>query len=222
MNAKKLRRLLLKTCIGFLTLTALIGLVSVLTGKFNQFQLKVLGTTLLVSMVSLCSIAAAAFIEIRRREALGLTGIGIAVLAGLASIIGIWSGHGNDDVWRLTVTLIVVASVFTYSFLTALPHLAPAYRWCYKSGPVLAGLLGMQVLLMTWGVVNGKDWYRIQSATLILVVLNSLVEPILARMSQSGTVSSQERLILTKQEEGVFADPEGQLYRVEPLSTEES
>ncbi len=217
MDTKDLRRLLLMTGIGFLTLTALIGIFSVLTGEFGAFQAKVLGTTLTISVVSVCSMAAAAFIEVRRRVGLGITGIATAAFAGVLLIIGIWGEVGDADYWRVTFTMIVVGLTFAYSFLTALPQLAQAYRWCYVVAPVVAGLLSLQVLMIIWEVADGDDWFRILTATSIVVVLLSLIEPILARMSRSG-IGSVERLVLTQRHEQVFADAEGRLYKVEPLS----
>ena len=79
MNSRELKRTLLKVFVGFLSLTAAIAILSVLTGEFGAFQVKVLATTMTISAASICAMSCAAFIEIRRKKVLGTIGIGFAL-----------------------------------------------------------------------------------------------------------------------------------------------
>lgn len=61
MNYTEIRRLLLKIFIGFLSLTALVAILSVLSHKFGETQLKVLLTTLSITAGSICAMSCAAY-----------------------------------------------------------------------------------------------------------------------------------------------------------------
>jgi hypothetical protein len=68
MNYTELRKRLLKAFIGFLTLTALVAIGSVLSREFGETQLKVLATTFSITAGSICAMACVAFIERRERN----------------------------------------------------------------------------------------------------------------------------------------------------------
>ena len=63
MDYSEIRKLALKIFIGFLGLTAVIAIISVLAGQFGELQWKILGTTFTISAASICSMSCAAFIE---------------------------------------------------------------------------------------------------------------------------------------------------------------
>ena len=65
MNYKEIKKLFLWLFLGFLVLTALVGIISVLSGEFGEVQFKVLATCLTISAASICSMACAALIEKR-------------------------------------------------------------------------------------------------------------------------------------------------------------
>src|SRR5262245_23504404 len=124
MNYAKIRGLLLKVFIGFLSLTALVAIVSVLGGKFGETQIKVLVTTCSISAASICAMSCAAFVERKKAKAIGGTGILAAGVAALMVIVGAWSEISDEDYWRTTGTFIVISICFAHGCLLGLPNLA--------------------------------------------------------------------------------------------------
>ena len=57
MNFTEIKKVLLKLFVGFLILTAIIAIISVLSGEFGELQGKILATTLTISMASICSMS---------------------------------------------------------------------------------------------------------------------------------------------------------------------
>ena len=69
MNYTKLKKLSLKAIIIFLIISAIFAIISVLSDNFfSWFQLRIWGTTIAMSMVSICLMSCAAFIEKRNKE----------------------------------------------------------------------------------------------------------------------------------------------------------
>ena len=109
MNYKEIRRFSLIVFIGFLILTALIAIVSVLSGTFGDIQWKILGTTFTISAASICSMACAAFMEKKKQVPVGMAGIALCVITAALVIIGMWPEINCDEYWKVTSTCGVVA-----------------------------------------------------------------------------------------------------------------
>ena len=210
MSSLEAKRLFLKLFAGFLLLTAVLAIFSVLRGEFGQFQVKVLITTFSISAASICSMSCAAFIEKRKQKGLGFLGIVLSIQAAAFACGGFWMGVSNGNYWRTTITLVVVSAGFAHAFLLSLPDLEPKYRWAQKVAAGLIAVLAIQIIVSFWGEIENENHYRFLAAVSILVVLMTLVVPILMKM---GGVPV-ERMVLTKRPDGTFVDEAGETYRV--------
>ena len=89
MNPENAKRIFLKLFIGFLSLTATIAILSVLSGDFDEFQLKILASSFSISAASICSMSCAAFVEKKKKKELGILGGTFSAIAAAFVIIGI-------------------------------------------------------------------------------------------------------------------------------------
>ncbi|MCF7975428.1 MAG: hypothetical protein K9N55_16545, partial [Phycisphaerae bacterium] len=129
MDYTAIRKASLKVFIGFLALTALIAIISVLSGEFGKIQFKVLATTFSISAASICSMSCAAFMEKRKRTGLGLTGILLCAVGAVLVIVGLWPEIDSEVYWKTTVTVIVAAIALAHAFLLSLPDLDDRHTW---------------------------------------------------------------------------------------------
>lgn len=217
MNIHHLRSWFLKSFVGFLSLTALIAIVSVLAGEFGETQAKILATSFTVSAASICSMACAAFIEKRGGRRLGTAGIGAAALAAALLIAGVWAEVDSEYYWKTVVTAIVVALAIAHTFLLHLPKLADRFDWAQPASAALIGLLGAMVIAAAWGEIDEEGYYRLLTVVSILVVLFTLLVPVFWRIGR-GETDTRRRLLLTEDADGCFRDAEGRAYRVEPFA----
>lgn len=239
MNYTDMRRLLLRVFIGFLSLTALLAIVSVLIGKPGDIQLKVLGTTFSICAGSIGAMPCAGFLERKGAKAVGRTGLIATAVAVLLTIGGIWGQVPGlppwivNAYWKTTATVGVIAGAVAYGCLLCLPKLAAQYRWTQTASLVLIGLLAVQIIVAVVGEINVDWYYRVMAALSIVVVLLSLVIPICTRLgTQADTPAADlgqgarplgqlaEHLVLRQVAAGVFADEAGRRYRVTELGTE--
>jgi hypothetical protein len=228
-----LRRTLLKVFIGFLSLTALVAIIALLSGDSGHIMLNALATTFSISAGSVCAMSCAALIEKKGAHAWGGAGILSAGIAVALTIVGVWGMVGDDVYWRTAFTSIVVAAAIAHSSLVHLPNLAKRHRWTQTAAAVLIGFLALQITAALWGEIREESFYRLMAALSVLVVLATLVIPICSRLgarSDAGATSLPvaapqvepipEQLVLRRVSGAVFADREGRRYHVTEVEAE--
>ena len=213
MTLHQLKSLCLKSLIGFLSLSALIAVASLLGGDFGSTQIKVILTTLTISGASICAMACFAFIEKRGLVIPGSAGVGCALLAAIMTITGIWNSFDGQFAWKLTLTLITLAAAFAHSFLLLIPTLDQRYRWSQTALVAFVVLLASMILLAMWASISSDAYYRFMGVLAVIVVLLTLVVPICSRLSPDKATQSNT-LILRHEQGDVFSDGRGQRYRV--------
>lgn len=237
MNIHTARSLLLKTFIGFLVLTALIGIVALLTGDFGDTQMKTLGTTFTISAASVCAMACAAFIEKRGVAALGWIGIALNLIAGALVIFIIWTQEGDDFLGKLTITFIVSGLGFAHALLLQLPRLSAKNDWVQPVAAGTVGILALLILVALWGEIDANGYIRVIGVASVMVVLFTLVIPVLMFLAKSDAPTPaltpaaananssipasatlpSNALVLTPIGNGFFRDAAGAMYRVEKV-----
>ncbi|MFH1369962.1 MAG: hypothetical protein ABII09_01550 [Planctomycetota bacterium] len=220
MNYTKIKRLSLKVFIGFLGLTAIIAMISVLIGKFGKVEVKILATTFTISVASICSMSCAAFIDRKKVVWLGLLGIVLSVLAAVLLIAGMWSEIENEVCWKVTITFIVFAAALVYAFLLVLPELDKGHKWVQPVSSVSIGILALQIVVAVWGEIEDVDWYyRILAVVAIIVGLETLVIPILMKL-RKGDGRKNDKIVLERIDGDVYRDSAGKKYRLMEMDAE--
>ncbi|MGE9295962.1 MAG: hypothetical protein ACQKBV_06720 [Puniceicoccales bacterium] len=229
MNLHTARTLLLKTFIGFLGLTALIAIVSVLIGEWGTVQLKTLATTFTISSASICAMACAAYVEKRGNATVGWAGAVFNFLAAAFIIFGVWAEYGDEHYWKAAITFIVLGLSFAHACLMHLPRLAVAYQWTQTVVAWLVALLGAMILAALWIGIDAEGYYRLLAVVSIVAVLFTLVIPILMKLSpklvEEETLQHKvlpEALMLTLGDDGLYRDASGAKFRVQAMENDDA
>ena len=216
MDYAQTRKAFLKGFLGFLVVTAVLAIYSILTDTFGPLQAKILGTSAIISAASILSMACAAFLERRRIPWLGFTGIASAVAAALVSIIAIWGEIENRDMIRAIMSLVVVAVGFAHAFLLVLPQLDRNQEWVQKASSTIIAVLAIMLIAMIWGDFESEWYARILSVMAILTGLVTLTVPLMMRLRKESH-EAVRKLALTEREDGLFEDSDGTVFRVEEV-----
>lgn len=191
MNLRTARRSAIIAIVVSLSLTALIGIITLLSGDFGETQGKVLLTTLLLagfSITVLCHLAVVG----RALQVVGFVGVGVSAVALVAGLLLIWRDWGNyDDIEPLLKTF-GVFGVLAVSFAHANLLLLLGQRRNQTVRLLLyitVAIIGAVALLLclpiaTGGEIPGDngDWYwRLLGVVAILDVLGSIVLPVTGR-----------------------------------------
>ena len=214
MNIVLLRQLSLRGFVGFLSLTALVAVVTVLVGNFGDLQFKILASSFSVSITSICVMSGAVFMESRGPRWLGVLGIAIALLGLVLINLGLWFQPGNWTYWKVVFVFIVVSLGLAHGFLLQLPSMNLAHRWVQ---PLSAISIALLVALISGALIFdlSGDWlWRAMTVVAIVVVLCSALIPILLRL---GAPVSRAKLVLELLEGGLYQSADGRRFEVREL-----
>jgi hypothetical protein len=181
-----LRRIFLITLIASVVTSALIGIGVLLLGNFGLIEVRVLMTTMVITIVSVLGLACGAYIEIRGGKYLPLAGIAFSVIAGLMSFLVIWDVLDDDEIFIksfLTVTLLATAC--SHLSLLALARLDRRFSWTRISAVICVALLCAILLFILWFEPTGESdlIYRILGVLGILLAAITVVTPVLHKLS---------------------------------------
>lgn len=220
MNYSRIKSLFLRGFIGFLVLTALIAIVAVFSESFGETQQRILASTFIISIASICAMSCAAFIERHSLVRLGATGIASSALGGTMLLLGIWNILEGDISFKITATLITISLAFAHAFLLALPELNKRYNWVQPVTVFTIGLLAIQIIVAVWTEIESLIYYQSLAVVAILVGLETLIIPILLKLGDKEKEQAQE-LHLTHVDGNHYTTTDRDMYEVKALDTTE-
>jgi hypothetical protein len=205
-------KLTLRAFLGFLTLTALIAIISVLGGDFGEFEWKIIITSLTLSLASICAMSCAAFMARNKQQMVGGAGIAAAVIGATLTIAGVWGEVSNDTYWKTTLTFGITALACAHGFLLILPDLGRAInRWFRPFALGSVAILALQIIMAAWGEISLDGYYRAMAAVAIVVGLVTASLPILIKLKKDDE-TRRKKLVLTKLNDGTYRDSDGRRY----------
>jgi hypothetical protein len=219
MNYAEIKKRSLNIFLGFLGLTALIAILSVLTGEFGGIQWKILATTLSISAASICSMSCAAFIERRKLVPVGLAGIALSVCAAILLIGGVWPEIGSETYWKTAITFGILAVAFAHAFLLLIPRLDVSRAWMQTASAVCIGTLALLIIAAVWGEIDNDGYLRMLTVVAIVVGLETLSIPILVKL-QATNGQGSESLVLERVSENIYKDASGRTYELREINPE--
>lgn len=213
MDYSDIKSLFLKSFIGFLILTAVIAIVTVVSGEVGDIQARILGTTFTISIASICAMSCAAFLEKRNFKPAGIVGMIFSLMSAILIIIVIWAEIEAEIYVKVTLAVVVCAFSFAHSLLLFLPDLAKDKEWVQRAAAVTIGVLAVQVIAGIWFEIDHQIYFRVMTVVAILVGLETLVIPILMKLADKDD-EKKRKLILEKVDEQVYKDASGNRYEV--------
>lgn len=184
---RAIRRVAIITIIVSLSITALIGIFTLLTGSLDEVKVKVMLTTLVVgilSVLSLCDLAVAG----RRFQWAGYLGILAGIVAMVISLILIWAEFGSKSpelLWKTfwIVEIAAVSLAHTNLLLLLGERRRPVVRiglWITIGLIALLALL-LYLLILTDGDIGTDAYDRVVGTVAILDVLGTIVVPVVSK-----------------------------------------
>jgi hypothetical protein len=181
-----LRRIFLITLIASVVTSSLIGIGVLLFGNFGLIEVRVLMTTMVITIVSVLGLACGAYIEIRGGRELPYAGILFSVIAGLMSFFIIWNILDEDEVFiKIFLNVTLLATACSHMSLLALARLDRRFSWTRISAVICVALLCAILLFILWFEPTGESdlIYRILGVLGILLAAITVVTPVLHKLS---------------------------------------
>lgn len=181
MGPKRIALWFLITSVGA---SAVLGIVIVLAGSFSDLQVRVILTTLTISAASICALACGALWESLRKLLLPLPGIILASVTAILVIIGIWAEIKNEEFWKFTISVGLLAVATAHACLLALARLAQRFVWSRVVAFVAVYVLACLFIYLIYFTPKGDSFIRIIGATSIIVAALTILTPLFQRLSR--------------------------------------
>ena len=183
MKRGNLRSIALRSLIVSVVATALLGIVAVLANQFNDTTVRVLMTSLVVSVASLATLTCAALLERGDGRPLALAGIVLSVVGAALIIVGIWARINSEPYWRTTGSISVVGVLSAHICLLWLARLAPRFDWVRLASLVTIYALAGVIVWMIVGDPPEQVIWRPLAVLGILAAAVTIVVPVLQKLS---------------------------------------
>lgn len=181
-----LRRLFLYLLIASIGLSAIIGIGVILFGNFGEIEVRVLFTTLTVTVTSIFGLACGAYLETRRGKYLPLAGIALSIVSALMCFLIIWNVLDDSELFiKSFLTGVLLAASCSHLSLLSLARLDSRFAWTRIAAVACVILLVLIFLYILWFEPKGDSdlIYRVLGVLGILLASITVVTPILHKLS---------------------------------------
>ncbi|MHC4984670.1 MAG: hypothetical protein ACYTFO_00795 [Planctomycetota bacterium] len=214
------------SAIACLVAGALYAIYIVLFGEFEDFEVKVLLTTLVISVASIGWLCCSSYHSQRREPIAAIGGALLMAAAAGLMINAIWAEEDGEAYWKLTLSLTIWAVAVSHLLMLVALRLRRGQWWVHALGAITVATLATVLTLLVLEVIDGSESVmKLIVVLCILVTLETLVIPILSRVAAPSKEQPElpagaelpVQLTLTALADGTFEDAEGKRYRVEEV-----
>jgi hypothetical protein len=184
-----LRRLFLYLLIASVALSAVVGIGVILFGNFGELEVRVLMTTLTVTVTSIFGMACGASLESGRGKYVPWAGIALSIVSALMCFLIIWNVLDDSEIFiKSFLTATLVAASCSYLSLISLARLERRFTWTRIAAAACVSLLSVILLYILWFEPEGESTliYRILGVLGILLASITVLTPVLHKLSSTG------------------------------------
>lgn len=191
MNSMNSKRAFLYLLIGSVALSAVIGITVLIFGNFGEFEVKVLLTTITVTVTSILGLACGAYLETGRGRLIPLAGIVVASVSCVMWIYLVWHGTVHEDFYaQILMSLTLFSATCAHISLLSLATLDARFLWSRYTFIAADSILAAYLLFLIWNDewIDTDTTPRVIGVLSIVVAALTLVTPIFHKLSSSQSV----------------------------------
>jgi hypothetical protein len=186
MQNLNLKKFFLYLLIASVAASALLGIGVILLGNFGDFEIRILMTTVTVTVTSILGLACGAFLETKRGEIVPLAGIVSAVLSGALWIVIIWANFSEGEFFiKFLASLTLLAVACSHLSLLSLARLDPKFGWSRTAAQISIWSLTAVLLILIWTKTDLDDnWLaRLIGVLSIVIAALTVMTPVFHKLS---------------------------------------
>lgn len=200
MNSINLKKTFLYTLIASVAFSALMGIWVILANEFNEFQGRVLSTTLTIVLTSILGLACGAFWESPKSQKGGMkivpiAGIFFTFVAAFISLGLIWQvlGSREDQVLKAFAVSTIFAFSFSHLSLLSLANLSKKFQWALIAVYlVVLGLASLSSAIILLDTQSPNDFtLRLVGILAVVDAALTVMIPIFHRLSRGDFAATQ-------------------------------
>jgi hypothetical protein len=192
MEHVELRRLVLVSTVSALSLTALFAIFALLTGSFDETQVRILATTGGFGLAALLATPGTRLLEQGRHVGLGQAVAGLAALSFVVELWPLWLSTTDDLPWRALVVVVAVtvaSAQIAQSLARQRPSDPEAIRPLALAAGVCAVVLALLIALAAIAKQHDSGYYRLLGVVAVLDVLLAFLQPVVRRFGTPAAPS---------------------------------
>lgn len=186
------KRAFLYLLIVSVALSALVGIAVLLFGNFGEFEIKVLLTTLTITVTSILGLACGAYLESGRGRMIPIAGIAIASLSCILWIYLVWHGTVHEEYFaKLLLSLTLLSATCAHISLLSLATLDRRFLWSRYAFLAADWILTIYLLFLIWNAqwIEHDATPRVIGVLSIIVAALTLVTPVFHKLSAVDSVA---------------------------------
>ena len=194
MGGINIKRVFLYTLIGSVALSAVIGIGVILFGDFGQVEVRVLMTTLVITITSILGLACGAYLETGRGKYLPIAGIAFSIAAAVMSFLIIWDAlDDSENFIKSFLSGTMLAAACSHLSLLSIARLDRRFSWTRITAVACVVLLCALLLYILWFEPEGDSnvIYRILGVLGILLASVTVVTPVLHKLSSPAVPATE-------------------------------
>ena len=196
------KKAFLYTLILSVVLSSILGVIAILGGTGQWFELKILLTTLTISGASICGLSCGALLEKRRGFALPVAGIVFALLGAILFIFAIWTEPQSDHFWEVAASNLTLAVAFAHLSLLSMAHLDERFRWAHYANYVVVMGVASLIISIIIGEPSGDGIWRLLAIGAIGTAAMTVLTPVFHWLSKhKSEVDMKDRSVSEIDEE---------------------
>jgi hypothetical protein len=188
------KKAFLYALIGSVGLSALLGILAILSGRFGWFEIRILLTTTTIAAASICGMACGAYLATKQGRILPLAGIALTLLAAVMVINGIWVEVISEGYWKLAASASVFAIACAHLALLSMARLAEWFRWSLVAAYIAIFGVASLIVLMILGESHGVGMFQLLGVASIIDAAITIVIPILHRLSRAEVAAAGDNI----------------------------
>lgn len=183
-ETSNLKQPLLYALIASVILGALLGIIVVLRNEWGWFEIRVILTTVVVAVASLCGLACDLSKTPRGLNLLPKFGMALTGVSATLILFGMWLDIDKESFWKTAVSISIFAVATVHVSLLSIAKLVRRFQWVFFiAWQAIFGLAALLVLIIV-GDIDSEELMRFVAVASIVVAALTLVIPMLHRIGR--------------------------------------
>lgn len=169
-----------------IALGAVVAIVALLGVEVGDTGWRIVGTAFSITGAALVSLPSVAAWEREKLAWLPIVGV-VAAVVGFAFVIGgIWIEPESEVLWKIPVTLIIVATTTAGAALLEFARLDPRQHWVLTATRAMLGVVALMLTVAIWAEIDSNGYWRGFGVASVLMAAFLASIPVLHRSSRSA------------------------------------
>ena len=179
-------RVLRTVILSSIAVGAAVAIVALLGVEIGETGARIIGTAFSITGAALLSLPAVAAWERKKLAWLPIVGIASAVVGFGMFIFDIWVEPGPDAMWKIPLTLVIIASAIAGMALLEFAQLREGQAWVLTSTRVLLAAVAGLLIVALWGDIENDGYWRGFGVVAVLLSAFLASIPLLHRSSRKA------------------------------------